>query len=82
MSGYPRYSALLNAEGVRRMQAREEKQLLLLMQKEGSDVWRRAVMAHHTLSQLILTQAFEGARFFRVSEYLPRTGRRAVGPKE
>ena len=59
--------ALLRAEGERRMQTREHMQALLLLQSnDPGNAAARAVMNNHTLSHMILAQAFEDAFFYRV----------------
>jgi hypothetical protein len=63
----PEHLALLRAEGERRMQTREHMQALLLLQSnDPGNAAARAVMNNHTLSHMILAQAFEDAFFYRV----------------
>jgi hypothetical protein len=63
---HPKHTAILKAEGVRKMQTREHMQALLLLQKKDSgNAAARDVMNHHNLSRIILEQASENAYFYR-----------------
>ena len=63
---HPEHTAILNAEGERKMQTREHMQALLLMQsKDPGNAAARDVMNHHNLSRVILEQASENAYFYR-----------------